>query len=160
MRVVRALACQVRPPDDDVLLMDDPHLELLSAATRLPPGVARWAEAALRSGRYQIGYRRFETDLHVCPIVAGAKLAGIWHDGGVLPGHDEWGTPDAPAPDVWHFVCSFDWYADTYGVDEAVHVVLNALSARESRRQPDRPRPGCAGAIRPRGSIPPRRQPG
>lgn len=106
----------------------DELTELRLAVERLPSNIACWVNEALTSGGFRIGHRRFETDLHVCPIVAGAKLAGIWHDGGVLAGHDEWGTPDEPSPDVWSFVCSFDWYADSHGVDEAVRVVLAALA--------------------------------
>src|SRR5947209_20412218 len=96
--------------------------ELRVATKRLPHAVSYWIGAALRSGRYRIGYKSFETDLTVCPVVAGAKMGGVWHDARLLPGHDEWGTPNAPAEEVWNFIVAFDWFADRHGTTEAVRV--------------------------------------
>ncbi|OAI38501.1 hypothetical protein AYO39_01025 [Actinobacteria bacterium SCGC AG-212-D09] len=105
--------------------------ELRGATEQLPSSVARWVRAALLSDRYTFGYRRFETDLYVCPIVAAAKHAGIWHNGGVLPGHPEWGSPDEPSPQIWVVVQAFDWYAESCGLQEALWVVLDALAEDE-----------------------------
>jgi hypothetical protein len=63
--------------------------ELRVATKRLPHAVSYWIGAGpLRSGRYRIGYKSFETDLTACPVVAGANMGGMWHDARLLPGHD------------------------------------------------------------------------
>jgi hypothetical protein len=102
------------------------------AVRNLPPVVQYWIGAALRSGRYRIGYLRYETDLTVCPVVAGAKMAGIWNAGGVLPGNEEWGTSEGPAKRVWEFVVAFDACADKHGTGEAVEVIIDAIGEQQS----------------------------
>src|SRR4051794_31961758 len=67
--------------------------EALGAAARALPGViASWMQIALEDRKYRIGPYAYETDLTVCPIVAAAKVAGIWHEGVLVEGHPAWGT--------------------------------------------------------------------
>src|SRR4051794_18242289 len=103
----------------------------LSTATfLLPPEVAFYVLLAIESGRFRFGAWSYERDLAVCPIVAGAKLAGVWHEGAIAPGKPEWGSPDAPSASVEEFAACFDICAEDEGLNEALATVRLALHTR------------------------------
>lgn len=102
--------------------------ELRLATLRLPLGPGGWIRWALESGRFKIEPGAYDgPDGAVCPVVAAATTAGVWHDGSLLPGHPEWGTPEQPSPEIVDFAAYFDLCAEGLGIEPTLAVVLDAL---------------------------------
>lgn len=100
----------------------------LDRATReLPPTMRVWVAYGLTSGMHRIAAFSYENDLTVCPIAAAAKSAGIWVDGGIAPGHPEWGTPDEPSEQTEEFAARFDICTREVSIDVALATVREAL---------------------------------
>lgn len=107
--------------------MDEVALDLALATRALPPEIRHWLGSALSQHSYRIGAFSYENDPTVCPIVAGAKAAGLWLDGGVAPGHPLWGTPDAPSTPVEEFAARFDLCTERHGAASALQNVRDTL---------------------------------
>lgn len=110
--------------------------ELRGAALTLPIDVSRWVIRALDSDWFRIepgAYERGGAGGGVCPIVAGATLAGIWRDGRLLPGNPVWGTPERPADEVEEFAAYFDLCAEESGTAQAIEAVRGAFAAMSRR---------------------------
>lgn len=98
---------------------------------RLPPDVAVWMSRAVRSGWFTLtagAYERGGPGGSACPITAAAKMAGAWADGSIAEGHEAWGTPEGPSPEVEDFAAYFDLCADEGGLDRAIGIVLETLA--------------------------------
>ena len=67
----------------------------------------------------------------VCPVTAGAILAGVWADGRPKRGNPEWGTEEEPSVEVEDFAACFDLCAQDLGTDEALAIVRVALSGSQ-----------------------------
>lgn len=100
---------------------------LLLAIRQLPDDIRCWLAVALISGRERIGAFSYANDLTVCPIVAGAKAAGIWDGDHIAPGNPSWGTPDRPSPEVEEFAAWFDLCCEETGLTATVETVRGAL---------------------------------
>jgi hypothetical protein len=84
----------------------------------------------LRSGWYTIEPNKYESATGVCPVVAAAKIAGVWRDGHTADGGPDWGDETHPNAEGFEFAVSFDVYADEVGTPAAVEMVLEELGAR------------------------------
>lgn len=102
---------------------------LARATARLPGEVAGPMIAALEEGSFRIGAGRFESELAVCPIVAAAKLIGIWVKGTPAAGGPAWGTEEAMSIAVEDFVGWFDLCAEESGLGVALSVVRMTLAS-------------------------------
>jgi hypothetical protein len=107
------------------------HLRL--AAGSLPDAVALWTHRAVRSGWFPLGHGSYD-GATVCPIAAGAKLAGIWEDGAIASGHPDWGDPDRPSEEVEEFAAWFDLVAEDEGLGRAINIAQGELDRRSIRR--------------------------
>lgn len=103
------------------------QMHLTRAVRSLPSEITNAMDAALGAGHFRIGPGAWETDLTVCPIVAAAKCAGVWHDGQLLREHPIWGSEDDPAPEVVEFAAWFDVCAEELGTRGAVDLVRETL---------------------------------
>lgn len=110
--------------------------ELRTAADGLPPAIRVWLSRALRSGWHQIGPGTYEDhgSDRMCPIVAAAKMAGVWGERGLRAGHPTWGTIDSPSPAVEEFAAYFDLCAEEIGTEVALEVVMEALAPQATQR--------------------------
>lgn len=109
--------------------------ELRLATLRLPRGPALWVRRALKSGWFVIEPGDYEgSGGEKCPAIAGATMAGVWHDGRLLAGHPEWGSPNSPSPELEDFAAYFDLCAEELGTAAALAVVVEALRPISSRR--------------------------
>lgn len=110
----------------------------LRAAIRLLPGdLALWMYRALRSGWFSIeagAYQDGGPGGAVCPIAAAATMAGAWVEGGIAEGHEAWGTPEAPSPEVENFAAYFDLCAEEIGLDEAIAILSETLAENAAVR--------------------------
>jgi hypothetical protein len=116
-------------PRDHLYLVFD--RELREAVRRLPSDVAMWMSRAFRSGWFRMAAGAYEGGgggESVCPITAAARMAGAWLDGGIADGHEAWGTPDGPSPEVEDFAAYFDLCAEEAGLDRAIGIVLVTLA--------------------------------
>ena len=105
--------------------------QLRHATRSLPPGVARWTSRAVGSGWFQIAPGAYDDEDRsgsVWPIVAAALMAGVWVDGGLLPGHPEWGDVSRPSDRVEDFAAYFDLCADELGTIKALEIVRDELA--------------------------------
>ncbi|MGH8571440.1 MAG: hypothetical protein ACREX8_02540, partial [Gammaproteobacteria bacterium] len=113
--------------------------ELRGAVRRLPPDVAVWTSRAIRSGWFSLAPGVYEDGGPggaVCPIAAGATMAGAWVNGGIAEGHEAWGTPQGPSPEVEDFAAYFDLCAEEAGIRTEPH-----RSGRRRRPRPHRSHP-------------------
>ena len=113
---------------------------LLARATHnLPPTPKIWISRALRSGWFNIEPGDYDGRPHlgVCPVVAGAILAGAWADGHPKPGYPDWGPEDGPRPEVEEFAAYFDLCADELGTDEALRIIQDELSKDRAPAEPE-----------------------
>ncbi len=112
--------------------MLDQHL--IQATHNLPPKLRRWVSMALRSGWFHIEPGDYDGRPHggVCPVTAGAILAGVWADGCPKPGNPEWGTVDEPSAEVEDFAAYFDLCAKELGTEGALEIVQAALQENET----------------------------
>lgn len=106
--------------------------ELRRATSVLPRDVRRWMGRAIGSGWFRIAAGDYDggPGASVCPFVAAAMMAGVWSDGGVLPGNPDWGVPDGPTPEIEDFAAYFDLCADMAGVAGAIATVAAALEPK------------------------------
>jgi hypothetical protein len=81
---------------------------------------------ALRSGWFSLTARTYESGgpgaLRL-PDHGGREMAGAWADGAIAGGHEAWGTPEGPSPEVEDFAAYFDILADEAGLHRAVKIV-------------------------------------
>ncbi len=89
-------------------------------------------ELALRSGWFELRAGRWESPSGVCPIVAAAKVAGIWRDGHCAAGGPDWGDEDAPSEPMMTFAVCFDLHAEDVGLVAAIQTLREALRADQS----------------------------
>lgn len=110
--------------------------ELRAATEGLPPTIRVWLTRALRSGWYAIGPGAYDggDGGRVCPIVAAAKMAGVWGAEGLRPDNPLWGTVDHPSPAVEEFAAYFDLCAEQLGTPAALAVVTESLAAQATQR--------------------------
>ena len=110
--------------------------ELRAATEGLPPTIRVWLTRALRSGWYAIGPGAYGggDGGRVCPIVAAAKMAGVWGADGLRPDNPFWGTVDHPSPAVEEFAAYFDLCAEQLGTPAALAVVTESLAAQATQR--------------------------
>jgi hypothetical protein len=102
-------------------------IELRQAVAALPSEVRSSMHRALRSGWFSITAGTYGGGSEACPIVAAARMAGVWNGTGIRPGNPEWGGIAFPSPQVEDFAAYFDLYAEEFGIDEAVSIVLASL---------------------------------
>lgn len=110
--------------------------ELRRATLNLPTEVARWVGWALRVGWFRIEPGAYETGARggvVCPIVAAATMAGVWLNGGLLPGNSNWGSPSGPTAEVEDFAAYFDLCAEELGTAETVRIGRETLNRATNR---------------------------
>lgn len=107
--------------------------QLIQATHGLPPTIRRWVSMAIRSGWFHIEPGDYDGRPRggVCPVTAGAILAGVWGDGCPKPGHPEWGTVDKPSAEVEDFAAYFDLCAQELGTEQALRIVQTALAEGE-----------------------------
>lgn len=110
--------------------------ELRTATEDLPPTIRVWLSRALRSGWYAMGPGTYEDGRsnRVCPIVAAAKMAGVWGERGVRADHPTWGTIDGPSSVVEEFAAYFDLCAEEIGTGAALEVVIESLKTQATQR--------------------------
>ncbi|MBK5233602.1 MAG: hypothetical protein JJE13_11560 [Thermoleophilia bacterium] len=96
----------------------------------MPPGPKVWISRALRSGWFHIepGHYDGRPRGGVCPVTAGAILAGIWADGRLKPGFPEWGTEDEPNSEVEDFAAYFDLCSEELGTEQSLWLAQEELS--------------------------------
>lgn len=96
----------------------------------LPSGPKVWIDRALRSGWFKITSGTYDggPEGGVCPVAAGAILAGIWENGRPKLGHPEWGTEEEPSPEIEDFAAYFDLCASQIGTEEARRIVQRELA--------------------------------
>ena len=104
--------------------------QMIQATHNLPKGPKSWIGRALRSGWFKITSGTYDggTERGVCPVAAGAILAGIWENGRPRPGHPEWGTEDEPSLEVEDFAAYFDLCAAQIGTEETLRIVQRELA--------------------------------
>lgn len=85
---------------------------------------------ALRSGWYRIEPGRWESATGVCPLVAAAKICGVWRNGHAADGGALWGDEEQPAPASFEFAVAFDLYAEEAGTDAAIELLLEEPDPR------------------------------
>lgn len=108
----------------------DSLAQLSLAVYGLPTRIATSMHVALAHGSFPIAPRSYENDLTVCPIVAAAKVAGVWQDRAPTPAGWEWGTAEAAAPEVEEFAAWFDICCEDEGVEVALDRVRGELELR------------------------------
>ncbi|MCB0857455.1 MAG: hypothetical protein KDB57_04965 [Solirubrobacterales bacterium] len=106
------------------------EIHLIDATRNLPPRPKVWIYRALRSGWFDIEAGVYDSRPNggVCPVAAGAILAGIWADGRLMEGFPDWGTDLAPNEEVEDFAAYFDLCADELGTEAALRLVQEQLA--------------------------------
>jgi len=84
---------------------------------------------AVASGWFHIEPGVYESNTGVCPLVAAAKMAGVWRDGHAADGGPDWGSDTEPSVPCFVFAVSFDLYSEEAGIDRALEVVLQGLNS-------------------------------
>lgn len=104
---------------------------LWHATVRLPADVRRWVGRAIDSDWFRIQPGAYDggREAGVCPFVAGAVMAGVWSNGGVLAGNPDWGTPSRPTPEIEDFAAYFDLFAEDFGTAAALSLIRAAVRA-------------------------------
>ena len=122
---------------------------LREATGRLPRNIQAWVSAAIQSDFFDIrgGVYEDRPSGAVCPVAAGAMLAGVWGDGRPKVGNPEWGTPDEPSDEVEDFAAYFDLCADALGVEGALEIVLDSLESALVDPQKRATAAGCEGRL-------------
>ena len=70
----------------------------------------------------------------VCPIVAAAKMAGVWGQHGLRADHPTWGRIEGPSPAVEEFAACFNLCAEEVGTSAALEVVIESLAGQATQR--------------------------
>jgi len=109
--------------------MTHAEFDLRQAVTFLPEPVRRAMLLGLRSGWYVIKAEGYESPTGMCPLVAAAKIAGVWRDGHAADGGVDWGDETRPNKRCFEFAVAFDLYAGEVGTAVAVDVVLAELGS-------------------------------
>jgi hypothetical protein len=105
---------------------------------RLPDDLGVWMSRAVRSGWFSLAAGVYENGGPggaVCPIAAAATIAGAWVDGAIAEGHEAWGTPEEPSPEVEDFAAYFDLCAEEAGLDRAIGIVSETVAANAATRE-------------------------
>jgi hypothetical protein len=103
---------------------------MIQATHNLPKGPKSWISRALRSGWFKITSGTYDggPERGVCPVAAGAILAGIWENGRPKPGNPEWGTENEPSLEIEDFAAYFDLCAAQIGTEETLRIVQRELA--------------------------------
>ena len=103
-----------------------------------------WQRPAERLFRLAAGTYEDPGNGTVCPVVAAAKLAGVWVNGELAAGNPDWGTPTDPTAEIEDFAGYFDLCVEELGLAQTIEIVRRTLS----QATPNDPLDAAAGPLR------------